>query len=126
MPTDDRSGVGSSGESAMPSHYREGVARMGHIVSPPGSSHVCTFCEQRFAIGTKERCLSALDGGEHESRSVHFFRPGRLDGLCAEPTIGELMCGYPEDEEQIHPGGTADIACRRACEEAMDTAEADA
>lgn len=95
----------------------------GRRVPPPGACHVCVFCEQTFSIGTTEPCPSACDGGEHESRSVHFFKPGRRDGLCAEPTglvsiAGPLMCGFRETEEQIHPGGTADVVCRRSTADA--------
>lgn len=73
-------------------------------VSPPSSRHVCTFCGQTFSITAEEKCPRVCDGGLHESTTVHVFKPGRRDGLCAEPTEGELMCGFAENDERLHVG----------------------
>lgn len=62
----------------------------------------CVRCQQEFTIGSRERCPRVPDGGEHEATTIHFFKNGRLDGLCAEPIGYGLMCGFPHGEAQVH------------------------
>lgn len=71
------------------------------MIVQPGRS-TCVRCEQEFTIGTREPCPKACDGGEHESTTIHFFKPGRFDGLCSEPIGHGLMCGYEHGQVQVH------------------------
>lgn len=82
------------------------------VVLHPGR-RICTFCEQEFVVGTRDRCPRVCDAGEHEATTIHFFKPGRLDGRCAEPNGPGLMCGYQHGEAQVHTEIPPEVAVLR-------------